>query len=125
VPRAGWTAHDAYAFFPSPAAMRYLDEDWNAVAWSYTVLLVATAALTCRLAITSVAADRPIRWLIAVTTTIDSAWAIWGQVSGASAGSGWSGVLSTAEQFGAIVAIPYLAVLLTRRGAQRTAVTPD
>ena len=119
VPRTGWTAHDAYAFFPSPAAMRYLDEDWNAVTWIYTVLLVATAALTCWLAVASVAADRPIRWLIAVTTTVDAAWTIWVQVNGASAETGWSGVLTTAEQFSAIVAIPYLAVLLTRRGAQR------
>jgi hypothetical protein len=117
VPRAGWTAHDAYAFFPSPAAMRYLDEDWNAVTWIYTVLLVATAALTCWLAATSVASDRRIRWLIAVTTTVDAGWTIWVQANGPSAETGWSGVVTTVEQFGAIVAIPYFAVLLTRRAA--------
>jgi hypothetical protein len=114
VPRTGWTATDAYAAFPSPAAMRYLDEDWNAVTWTYVALLAAAAVLTIRFASTADSADRSIRWLIAVATTADAGWTIWTETPGSGTGSGLLGVFSTLEQFTAIVAIPYLVVLLTR-----------
>jgi hypothetical protein len=115
VPRPGWRAEDAYAVFPSRAAMRYLDQDWNAVTWTYSALLVAVALLTTWLALHTSARERTVRWLIALTATIDAVWVIWLEISGADTGSGVVEALSIAEQFTAIVAIPYLVVLLTRR----------
>jgi hypothetical protein len=57
--------------------------------------------------------------LIAIATTIDAGWTIWVQASGPRAETGWGGVVTTAEQFGAIVAIPYLVLLLTRQSSRR------